>query len=692
MKRYLIFSIGITVAIALCAQTEADSIASTQLDEIEVSAVRKYVSPTARGLKVSMSGNPLGDIGSAIDAIKQMPMIDASAGSIEVTGRGKPVFYINGHLMRSINELELLSSKDLDSVEIITNPSSKYGPEVTSVILIKTKKRAEGLHADIAATLTASEKMSESAKGGIGYRMENGLYLFSDFSIEENRFRQKRLYSETVGSDTGIVGHSDTYMTGNNRTRSLTADCGLIYNFGNHSIGAKYTFSRTPSMRFRSHSLTHTYLLPEEEIYSSDIIQSRNFRHYLNSFLHFALPQSINLRADLDYIHGGSTSANIANEIQTETTIENIGDTRSDLFAAKIEIEKNLGGFSVSVGGDYTYTDHLQDFTSHATGEVEQILSPATDDVTQNLYSGFLSFDWKISDKWMIYGGMRYDATRTKYVRNGNFEKHLSKSYGDLLPDIGVQFRSPVTLNLSYRHTVYRPSYSSLSNNYTYVTPTHWETGNPALMKMKARTIRLDLSYRRFMFQAEANRYDRKIGLSCRFYPEINASVSETVNLPAYNMLQLVAVQRLDVKRWHPTLQGVLVLQDLKYGDPRRSYTTPFYQLQLNNRFDLPRAFYAYLSFFLRGNGNIETQYCKASWQTALTVSKSLGNWNFNLSANDIFGTWRQKVSTHTDNVFFSYNLKGASQYVSFSVRYQFKSAKKPYTGKSVRSDEINRI
>lgn len=157
-------------------------------------------------------------------------------------------------------------------------------------------------------------------------------------------------------------------------------------------------------------------------------------------------------------------------------------------------------------------------------------------------------------------------------------------------------------------------------------------------------------------------------------------------------MLQLVAVQRLDVKRWHTTLQGVLVLQDLRYGNPRRSYNTPFYQLNLSNRFDLPHALYAYLSFFVRGNGNIETQYCLRSWQTALTASKSLGNWNFNLSANDIFGTWRQKVTTHTDNVAFSYCLNGASQYVSISVRYQFRSAKKTYNGKSVRSDEINRL
>lgn len=694
MKKFFIATFCTMSAIATCAQTENDSIfLSKELAEFEVTAIKKFVAPTNRGIKISLSGNPLANIGNAIDAIKQMPMIDASDGNIKVIGKGTPAIYINGHLMRDASELDLLTSKDLESVEIITNPSSKYGPEISSVILIKTKKRAEGLHATTSVSITASEKISESAKGNIGYRMGNGLYVFGDVSIEENRFRQTRHYHEFITmSEIHDEGYSDSYAHAENRTRSFSADGGFIYDFKNHSVGAKYTFSGTPSMKFKSHILTYTDLVPDEEIGSISDMWSKNYRHYLNSFFNLTLSQSCNVRIDLDYIHNKGNSKDFADEFQTETQVANHGITQSDLFAAKAEIEKKFGNLTVEVGSDYTYTNHNQNFSPQSNGELTEILKPATDNVSQHLYSGFLTFDYRLSDQWMIYGGMRYDGTSTKYVRNSVYEKDLSKSYNDLLPDVGVQFRAPVSLNLSYRHTVYRPSYSSLSNNYSYVTPTHWETGNPELMKMKAQMLRFHLSFRKFMLQAEGTHYYRKIGLICKFYPDIKASVSETVNLPSYNMLQLVAVQQLDVKRWHPTFQGVMVFQDLRFGNPRRSYTAPLCQFYLNNRFDLPHAFYAYLSFFLRGNGNIETQYCDASWQMALTISKSLGNWNFTLAANDIFGTWRQKVITHTDNIKYSSYIKGASQYISLSVRYQFKTAKKSYKGKSVRSDEIDRL
>ncbi|MDE6794557.1 MAG: outer membrane beta-barrel family protein, partial [Muribaculaceae bacterium] len=562
-----------------------------------------------------------------------------------------------------------------------------------SVILIRTKKRNAGVYANVSGTRTAADVMSESVKGGVGYQMENGLNFFGDFLFDDSRFTQKREYHESASVFAGSKEFkSMTNANVFNHTFRLMASRGVNYDFRKHSMGVKYTFTRTPSMRFRDKLVTQTNLSSAEEISSISSIFSQSGRHYLNYYAYFTLPKTVNLRVDFDYVKNNGHSDNSADEEQTEVRINNVGSTVSTLYASKIELEKSWDKFNISGGGDYTYTKNCQKFTSSATGDAAHILNPATDDVKQNLYSGFFSFDWKVSDKWQVYGGLRYDGTRTKYIRNGKYEKALSKNYDDFLPNIGVRYQSPVTLGIYYKESVYRPSYSSLDNNYTYVTPTHWETGNPALQKMKSYELGLNLYYKKFMFQAEGTHYIRKIGLSCYYDPSINASVSETVNLPHYNMLQIVGVQRLDVKLWHPTLQGVLVFQDLNYGSPKRSYKTPYYQLSLNNRFDLPHSFYAYLSFFLRGDGNIETQYCGASWQTAITVSRSYKGWNFTLSANDIFGTWKQKVSTFTNNVYYSYMLKGASQYISLSVRYQFQSAKRQYKGKSVRDDELNRL
>lgn len=127
----------------ILAEEPTDSITLNEtLGEVTVTAQRKFTRPTSKGIKISMAGNPLSKIGSAIEAIKQMPMIDASSGGISVLGKGgNQAIYINGKLMRNSSELDILSSADLESVEIITNPSSKYGTEISAVILIKTKRK-----------------------------------------------------------------------------------------------------------------------------------------------------------------------------------------------------------------------------------------------------------------------------------------------------------------------------------------------------------------------------------------------------------------------------------------------------------------------------------------------------------------------------------------------------------------------
>ena len=190
MKRIiLIISLLYAMPVGIYAQDSLDSlIMNKELDEIVVTAQRKYTRPTTRGIKVSMSGNPLSKIGSATDAIMQMPLIDGSGGSISVLGKGTPVIYINGRKMMNSSELSNLKSDDLASVEIVTNPSAEYGSDVSSVILIKTKQPLAGLYGSGKGSITASEEWSESTSVNIQYHNDNGLTVFGDFSYSWDGF------------------------------------------------------------------------------------------------------------------------------------------------------------------------------------------------------------------------------------------------------------------------------------------------------------------------------------------------------------------------------------------------------------------------------------------------------------------------------------------------------------------------
>ena len=158
----LFSSVSIVCAQSTVEQSESntDSVKyEKELMEIEVKVNRKYVKPTGRGIKVSMAGNPVAKLGSAAEMMKQLPMIDTSKGGIDILGHGTPQIYINNKLVSNASELTSLSAADIKDVEIVTNPSAKYGTDVSSVILIRTKKHNEGFHAIAAGKHSLRQEM-----------------------------------------------------------------------------------------------------------------------------------------------------------------------------------------------------------------------------------------------------------------------------------------------------------------------------------------------------------------------------------------------------------------------------------------------------------------------------------------------------------------------------------------------------
>lgn len=674
---------------------DADSVKyEKELMEVVVEAHRKYIKPTGRGFKVAMAGNPVAKLGSAADALRQLPMIDTSKGGIDVLGYGTPQIYINNKLVRSSSELAMLSAENIKDVEIITNPSSRYGTDVGAVILIRTKKPNEGFHAVASGDGDISEAVSASGAISLNYHTESGFTVFGGFSYGTKAYKQTRHYGEEfyIPGEPHEIFHTRTQSEARNRSQSLSVDGGVNYDFGKHSAGVKYSFYRTPKGLYEDVAATETDTRKDlSGIISHTELDTQSSMHHVNAFGDFALPLGIGLRIDADYVASSKSSVSSVVENESSAWVRNLNRSESDLQAAKLMLTKSIRNVEFEVGTDMSHTSNSQDFTSEASGDAS-FLKPGKDDVRQNLYAVFGSFDWTPNQKWNVYGGIRWERTRSKYRHDEVLNPDLSRYYGNILPNIGVSFSSGIRATLFYRASVFRPVYQSLDNNYIYVTPTLWETGNPELRTTLVHRIGFNLSYQNLTLQSSFKMNERYSSAVYCYDADKGVNVTKPVNLPHYNSFQIVASQQLDFGRWHPTLQGVFYIQDLKYGPPQRKYDKPLYTLSLNNRIDLPGGVYAYLNVFGLGTGNQDVVYSHGSWQVALTLNKTWKRWTFTLTANYLLGTWDQPFDTATNTVEYVSNRKGGSQSVSLNVRYTLNAPKGKYKGKTARPDEINRL
>ena len=92
------------------------------LGEVVVKGNRPSYKLTAEGLQTHVQGTVLSKMGTAEDVLKHIPGLQKKNDAYEVFGKGSPIIYVNGRLLRDLSELDQLKSEDIKNVELITSP------------------------------------------------------------------------------------------------------------------------------------------------------------------------------------------------------------------------------------------------------------------------------------------------------------------------------------------------------------------------------------------------------------------------------------------------------------------------------------------------------------------------------------------------------------------------------------------
>ena len=273
------------------------------LDEITVTA-RPAQHLTKGGIITTVNGSVLSLLGNAMDVIGQLPGVMREDDKFTVFGNGTPTIYVNGRKLTDNSELYRMSSKDIASVEVISNPGAKYGAEVRSVLLVRTiKKQGDGLSGSIQGVVRAAHSWSNSDNLSLNFR-KNNLDIFGAFAFDHSRRYQQQknvtmintghnLYD--LNSDIIILPVSTTY----------NANLGLNWQINPKNVlGAKYEFRGTP--------YNHSDWTTNETIELNGILDDR-----IDYYTYQCLPPNPSWNTTLAKIH---LKPVMSTPIQTERT------------------------------------------------------------------------------------------------------------------------------------------------------------------------------------------------------------------------------------------------------------------------------------------------------------------------------------------------------------------------------------
>jgi len=187
--------------------------------------------------------------GTAVDVVQNIPAVQVDAdGGVQVRGNSNITVLVDGRPAQlagfsGSDVLAQIPASQIESIELVTNPSARYDPEGTAgIINVILKKRSNlGVNASIMANAGTRGRYSSSLNGNL---RGDGFNFYGSYDA---RFFNMTGSGSTIRNSNfnGITGVLDQKSTNTNRFNNHSINLG-----GDYYLADKEFFSLSSSFRF----------------------------------------------------------------------------------------------------------------------------------------------------------------------------------------------------------------------------------------------------------------------------------------------------------------------------------------------------------------------------------------------------------------------------------------------------------
>ena len=669
---------------------------TAMLGEVVVKGERPAFKLTTEGLKTDVENTLLSKVGTAKAVLENLPGVQKKKDGIEVFGKGTPLIYVNGRKLQNQTELDQISSEDIQSVELITNPGAKYDATVESVILIKTKRpQGEGFSFNAQASQYVGEGPDLALGLNWNYR-HRGLDVFGSVWYNDDRYLENDDFVFDVQADTTwrMNEHSDIKTHDN----SIYTSAGMNYIFNdNHSMGFRYD--------------TKAFFLNRSRgTFTADVMANGDFYDHLENGMHmsskFNMPHTLNayyngkvgktsIDFNTDYVFHKERKSQLNDEVSQEwesRTVTSTSVIRNQLWAAKLVLSWPLWGGNLQVGSEYDHTHRNDDYINP-----EQVVPTSFTEQKEHNYIFFAEYGHTLPFG-QLKVGLRNENVNTDYYSQGVHMAEQSRNYHHFFPSVGLVARAGnVQLMLNYAMKIKRPGYWQLRNSVTYANRFTWDSGNPLLKPTINNEVSLMAMYK-WVNLMLAYKHDRDVIVNVAH--EIPGSEATTLmtkeNVDHKDAMRVMLTFSPRFRLYQPSLTLGMIKEWIKIPSPIGfiSPKNPLYLVQFSNNFQILSTLTANVNFNFTSRGDMEN------------VTLSEPRYHIDIGATKTFLNDRLSIQVTGHNLLNSqehykvrYGLRNICQTqrrdvreVEFTVRYKFNATPSKYKGTGAGASEKERL
>lgn len=549
------------------------SLMSNELSEVVVTAKRPLLEMKADRLVFNVDGSINAAGSDLLELLRKSPgvMVDHNdnilmmgKSGVQILFDGKPSKLSGDNLA---NYLKSIPASEIDNIEIITNPSSKWDAEGNGgIINIKFKKDANlGANGSVNLSMSQGHKHRFNLSGTGNYRNKKWNAFGTLGSYDGEGWNPLSIRSElfgTVYDKTSLGGggwNGSNLKFGVDHFISKKSTIGVMFNGYNESSNWGND-SDTDIYSLASTSLMDSTLIANANSDSKSIDWNTNVNYKFND----GDKRSFNI--DLDYgFYDNDASETQDNQYlnfinsnnQRRTSYYTESPTTIEIKTIKLDYEQILGKGRLEVGAKVSAVGTKNTFDFYENIDGERILDISNSNqfsYDEMVSAAYVNYSMKL-EKWSIQLGLRGEQTNSDgfleaMVPSDN--ERVERSYFDIFPTSGITFQANEknSLQLRYGKRIGRPNYQDLNPFTSRIDELTYQQGNPFLRPEYSHNISLTHSWN---YRLNTTlKYSKTIDLIGQLTDAfgVNTTVIDRENIASQNSYSISIDSPIPVTEW----------------------------------------------------------------------------------------------------------------------------------------------
>jgi iron complex outermembrane receptor protein len=477
---------------------------ASQLEGVDVKSERAFMTTSIDKRVFDVSQNLVSEGGTAEDALQNIPSVSVDMdGGISLRGSSNVTIWINGKPSALIGGdrnafLDQLPASEIDRIEVITNPSSKYDADGTAGIIniILKKDRQNGTNGSFTAAVGTRNKSNQNLL--LNHR-QGKLTLGMSYSFNYQEIFRERESQRTNFLQDSVFSNNQSFFADNisrNHVGRFTADYELTKN---QQLSFNVGGGTTNRHRFERDDFE--FLDGDERLFNS--FRRNNDRYRLANTFEIGLDHKVEFEQQgREWTSSISYSSNTSDDDQftrqIQPAIYRPGSDADSLFRENF-LE---GGRNTFFTVQTDYVQPLSKKSKYEIGAKTVIRTIETDLERQIEEEGLFERDPRVSNefsfveavhaayvnyqnrwgKFGFQGGLRGEVALTE-SRQLTLDSVYPYNYANLFPSMFFSYNLSENekFQASYTRRINRPSPRNLNPITDITDPLNFRQGNPFL-------------------------------------------------------------------------------------------------------------------------------------------------------------------------------------------------------------------